>query len=102
MGLENLKYTKNNDLDILASAVGTGNLNIIKYLINYDIRATIKRKSVHDIRIVDLEPVLAACELPYILFEPIILYLSLDLNVILSVFFNIKNDEEYNKKRFAD
>jgi hypothetical protein len=100
-GLENLKYTKNNDLDILASAVGTGNIDIVKYLINYDIKANKSReKSVHDIRIVDLEPVLAACELPYVLFEPIILYLSLyRFKCNTSVFFNIKNDEEYNKKK---
>lgn len=100
-GLENLKYTKNNDLDILSSAVGTGNLDIIKYLMKYDIRANKSReKSVHDIRIVDLEPVLAACELPYVLFEPIILYLSLyRFKCDTSVFFNIKNDKEYNKKK---
>ena len=100
-GLENLKYTKNNDLDILASAVGTGNIYIIKYLIKCNIGAYISReKSVHDIRIEDLEPVLAACELPYVLFVPIILYLSLyRFKCDTSVFFNIKNDEEYNKKK---
>tara|TARA_Y100000741_G_scaffold365018_1_gene358440 strand:- start:1497 stop:2255 length:759 start_codon:yes stop_codon:yes gene_type:complete len=100
-GLKNLKYTKNNDLDILASAIGTGNLDIIKYLMNYDIRANKSReKSVHDIRIEDLEPVLAACELPYVLFKPIILYLSqYRFKCDTSVFFNIKNDKEYNKKK---
>ena len=99
--LKNLKYTKNNDLDILASAVGTGNLDTIKYLMNYDIRANKSReKSVHDIRIEDLEPVLASCELPYVLFKPIILYLSqYRFKCDTSVFFNIKNDKEYNKKK---
>ncbi len=100
-GLENLKHSKNDDLDILASAVGTGNLDIIKYLMDNNIIATKSReKSDHDIRIEDLEPVLAACELPYVLFEPIILHLSkYNFKCDASVFFNIVNDEEYDKKK---
>lgn len=100
-GLDNLKYTKNNDLDILASAIGTGKLDIVKYLINNGICAYKSiNKSIHDIRIIDLEPVLAACELPLILFKPIILYLSkCKFKCDSSVFFNIIQNDEYNEKK---
>ena len=100
-GLDNLKYIKNNDLDILASGVGTGNLDIVKYLIKNNITAYESiYKSVHDIRMKDLEPVLAACELPLILFKPIIIYLSkCKFKCDSTVFFNIIHDDEYTEKK---
>ena len=100
-GLDNLKYTKNNDLDILASAIGTGNLDTVKYLINNNITATKSReKSIHDIRIDDLQPVLAACELSLILYKPIILYLSkYKFKCDSSVFYSIIDDDEYIEKK---
>lgn len=100
-GLDNLKYTKNNDLDILASAVGTGNLDTVKYLINNNITASESReKNIHDIRIIDLQPVLAACELSLILYKPIIIYLSkYKFKCDSSVFYNIIDDNEYIEKK---
>ena len=93
-GLDNLKYTETDDLDILSSAVGSGNLDSVKYLMSNGIHASISRtKSVHDIRIIDLQPVLATCELPLVLFKPIILYLSkykfkCNSSVLLNLIYN--------------
>ena len=100
-GLDNLKYTETDDLDILSSAVGSGNLDSVKYLMSNGIHASISRtKSVHDIRIIDLQPVLATCELPLVLFKPIILYLSkYKFKCNSSVLLNLIDNNEYIEKK---
>ena len=100
-GLDNLRCKETDDLDILSSAIGSGNLDTVKYLMENGIDASISRtKSVHDIRIIDLQPLLATCELPLVLFKPIIIYLSkYKFKCNSSVLLNLIDNDEYTEKK---
>ena len=99
---KNLKNININDkyrqLNILSSAVGTGNLDLVKYLINNGYMNKLPKKQIKNPTLGESSPISATCELPLILFKPMLEYLISKKLSYCMTNMHIPYNEEYSEK----
>lgn len=99
--LKNLRYTGYNryhQTNMMASAVGSGNLDIVKYLINNGYMKHLPKKKIDNPNLNDISIICATCELPLVVFKPMLEYLIKKNFTYIKENINIPADEEYNEK----
>ena len=99
--LKNLQYIGYNryyQTNMMASAVGSGNLDIVKFLINNGYMKHLPKKKIDRPNLNDISVICATSELPLVVFKPMLEYLIKKNFTYRKENIYIPVNEEYNEK----